>query len=133
MSESSPGGRTLGPPPYGSLRARLDAPLRALRDRGGAASAAEISAVLNIWWGEQLEWESQLIELLRLHHDINNALVGVSGNLQLMLRDPVCTQPGVRERLEVMLREAGRIRDAAGRLRELKTALQGGAGGARAA
>ena len=133
MSSSSPAGAPLGAPPYSALRVQLGESVRALRQGGQPDSAAALEQVLNEWWAEQCDWDARLVGLLRLHHDINNALVGVSGNVQLMLRDPVSQQAGVRERLDVMLREANRIQVAAARLRELKAALQGGLGDARAA
>lgn len=133
MSSLSSGAVPLGAPPYATLRARLGGSLHSLRERGQHELAAGLEQSLNEWWAEQRDWDSRLVDLLRLHHDINNALVGVSGNVQLMLRDPIARQSGVRERLDVMLREANRIHSAAGRLRELKAALQGGMGDARAA
>ena len=132
MSSTTPS--PLSPPPYLGLRARLSGRIAALRGRGTADLADGIERELETWSGEQHAWDAQLVELLRLHHDINNALVGVSGNAQLLLRDPITQKPGVRERLEVVLREAQRIQAAAGRLRELKsTLLQGGSGESRAA
>lgn len=133
MSSPSPGAVPLGAPPYGTLRARLRGPLQDLHERGHRELAAGLEQCLNEWWADQCDWDARLVELLRLHHDINNALVGVSGNVQLMMRDPVARQSGVRERLEVMLREANRIQAAAARLRELKAVLQGGIDDARAA
>jgi len=126
-------GNPLEAPPYTGLRARLDDCARDLRDRGQPEAAARLEALVSAWWAEQSEWDGRLMEMLRVHHDINNALVGVSGNAQLLMRDPVAAQAGVRERLEVMLREAGRIQAAAARLREAKYALAGGRGDARAA
>ena len=114
-----------GPPPYAALRAKLLEQAEALRDSGHVAEAASLAAVVERWWDEQLRWNGSLVEMLRLHHDINNALVGVSGNAQLLMRDPVADQPGVRERLEVMVRESNRIQTAAARLRDLKSALEG--------
>ena len=60
---------------------------------------------------------------LGVHHDINNALVGVRGNAQLLLMGPAGQTPGARDRLEVVLRESDRIREAAHRLNALKSAL----------
>jgi len=133
VSPLPPSGAPLEAPPYATLRARLADCARGLRERGQAEAAAHLDRVVEAWWMEQCAWDARLVELLRVHHDINNALVGVSGNVQLLMRDPIAAQAGVRERLDVMLREAGRIQSAAGRLRELKVALQGGIGDARAA
>lgn len=123
----------LGPPPYARLRDRLTRVVDGLREHGEAELAAALDQEMEAWSAEQREWDARLVELLRLHHDINNALVGVSGNAQLLMRDPVAQKPGVRERLEVVVREAQRIQGAAGRLRELKVLLQGGSGESRAA
>ncbi|MEO5618993.1 MAG: hypothetical protein ABIS67_14585 [Candidatus Eisenbacteria bacterium] len=133
MSSPSSGAAPLGAPPYSSLRAKLGGPLQSLRECGQPELAAGLELSLKEWWAEQSDWDARLVELLRLHHDINNALVGVSGNVQLMLRDPIAGESGVRERLAVMLREANRIHVAAARLSEIKSALQGGMDDARAA
>lgn len=123
----------LGSPPYAGLRAALLALVEELRGQGQAAAGQRLEAAVERWWSEQLDWDARVIELLRLHHDINNALVGVSGNAQLLMRDPVARQPGVRERLDVVLRESGRIQASAARLRELKMALEGAHRESRAA
>ena len=75
----------------------------------------------------------RMIEALSINHDINNALVGVFGNAQLLALGPAGQMPGVKERLEVIQREAKRIKDAALRLAEIKHSLivegNGGGGG----
>jgi signal transduction histidine kinase len=75
----------------------------------------------------------RVIEALSINHDINNALVGVFGNAQLLALGPAGQLPGVKERLEVIQREAKRIKDAALRLSEIKHSLivegNGGRGG----
>ena len=125
MTPHEPPVSGLGVPPYAALRSVLLAQVEELRTQGQAAAALRLEAAVERWWSDQLDWDARTIELLRLHHDINNALVGVSGNAQLLMRDPVAQQPGVRERLEVVVREAGRIQMSVARLRELKTALEG--------
>ena len=70
---------------------------------------------------------------LGVHHEINNALVGVRGNTQLLMLSEAAGTPAVRERLEVVIRESGRIRDAAVQLQELKAALHGSGSIPRAA
>jgi hypothetical protein len=65
----------------------------------------------------------RVIEALSVNHDINNALVGVFGNAQLLALGPAGQMPGVKERLEVIQREAKRIKDAALRLSEIKHSL----------
>jgi hypothetical protein len=52
----------------------------------------------------------------------------VSGNAQLLLMGPAGQLAGVRERLEVVMRESQRIRDAAVQLRQLRAALGAGHG-----
>ena len=110
------------PPPYGALRTRL----LALADSLAAASpdaAAELRRVVEAWWAEQQEWNATMAGSLGVHHEINNALVGVRGNAQLVMIGPAGQQPGVRERLEVVIRESERIQQAAARLRGLKSAF----------
>lgn len=113
---------TLPPPPYEALRERLIATCDALR-ASDAPAADALAAAVESWWRAQLEWNGQLGVLLSVHHDINNALVGVRGNAQLLLMHPAGQQSGVRERLEVVLRESGRIKDAANRLHEVKSVM----------
>jgi len=120
-------------PPWNALRTRLDAEIVALERAGHTPAAAVLRETLDAWWKEQQEWNARLMEALGVHHEINNALVGVRGNAQLLLMNPAGQMPGARERLEVMLRESGRIQEAAGRLRELKTSLGGTASQTRAA
>lgn len=108
-------------PPWEALRGRLEAEAVALANAGDEARAAALRAVVDQWWSEQQAWNARAMELLGVHHEINNALVGVRGNAQLMLMNPAVQQPGLRERLEVVLRESSRIQEAAGRLAELKS------------
>jgi hypothetical protein len=91
-----------------------------LEAAGEAREAALLRETVERWWSEQVHWNDRLSQLLRVHHDINNALVGVSGNVQLLLMGPAGQLPGVRERLEVVLRESGRIEEAAHKLRQLR-------------
>ncbi|MFN8586456.1 MAG: histidine kinase dimerization/phospho-acceptor domain-containing protein [Candidatus Eisenbacteria bacterium] len=119
--------------PWVALYAELAAHVEALRDRGEAAAAAELNAIVDRWWSEQQQWDARAAESLTVHHEINNALVGVRGNAQLLLMGPAGQQAGVRERLEVVLRESSRIQEAAGRLRALKSSLGGEAPHSRAA
>jgi nitrogen-specific signal transduction histidine kinase len=120
-------------PPWEALRSRLEAEAVALAEAGNEAGAAALRAVVDQWWTEQQAWNARALDLLGVHHEINNALVGVRGNAQLLLMNPAAQQAGLRERLEVVLRESSRIQEAARRLAELKTGLGGGAAGQRAA
>lgn len=120
-------------PPWEALKDRLEAEADALAAAGDAAGAATIRAHVARWWNEQQAWNARLMAVLAVHHEINNALVGVRGNAQLLLMNPAAQQPGFRERLEVVLRESSRIQEAAGRIAELKTGLGGGASHQRAA
>lgn len=121
-----------GAAPWEALRANLAREADALDARGDADGAAALRTVAAAWWTEQERWNARLSELLTAHHEINNALVGIRGNAQLLLMNPAVQQPGIRERLEVVLRESSRIQEATARLRELKTGL-GNAPHARAA
>jgi signal transduction histidine kinase len=120
-------------PPWEGLKGRLESEAAALAAAGDAAGAATLRALVAQWWNEQLAWNARAVELLSVHHEINNALVGVRGNAQLLLMNPAAQQPGFRERLEVVLRESSRIQEAAGRIASLKAGLGGGASHQRAA
>ncbi len=128
MSEH-PGNTAIATPPWEALRLRLLELADDLEQRGEAQAARELRGLIGVWWEEQRAWTASLARLLGVHHDINNALVGVRGNAQLMLMGPAGQQPGIKERLEVVLRESGRIKTAASRLHELKAAIAGSARG----
>ena len=121
------------PPPGRELRARLLALADELARAGQEARAKTLRATVEAWWAEEEAWVGRIVEVLRIHHDINNALVGVRGNAQLMLMGPAAQQTSVRGQLEVILRESARIRDAAMRIHELKAAIVGPGPSARAA
>ena len=121
------------PAPWAALHAELLAHVEELRDRGDATAAAELHAIVERWWDGQRAWDARMSEVLTVHHEINNALVGVRGNAQLLLMSPAGKQDGVRERLEVVLRESSRIQEAASRLHALKSSLGGEAPRSRAA
>lgn len=129
----SQGHRAAPSTPWDAMRARLECEIGALESRGDPAGAASLRGALDDWWSAQQDWNTRAAEVLGLHHEINNALVGVRGNAQLLLMNPAVQQPGIRERLEVVLRESGRIQEAARCLGELKTGLGGVATGSRAA
>jgi signal transduction histidine kinase len=105
------------------LRERLAEQAEAIERSGDARTAASLRTLAEAWWFEQEAWHARVRDVLGVHHEINNALVGVRGNTQLMLMDPSGTGPGARERLEVVLRESGRIQEATLRLRDLKGVL----------
>jgi nitrogen-specific signal transduction histidine kinase len=107
-------------PPWELLRERLAGEAAAAEARGDAVAAQALRELTAEWWDRQLTWNARVAEALGAHHEINNALVGIRGNAQLLLMNPAVQAPGIRERLEVVLRESGRIQEAAGRLRELK-------------
>ena len=133
MMRDVPADGSLPPSPSLPLRGRLTAFADALAEGGDAGRADELRGVLERGWEAQRRWEERLGQLLGVHHEINNALVGVRGNTQLIMLSDAAQNPGVRERLEVVIRESGRIRDAAARLRELKAALHGPGSSSRAA
>ena len=110
--------------PWPALRAELLRHAEEHARAGDEVGAARLRALVDAWWDEQCAWAHQVVETLRLHHEVNNALVGVSGNAQLLLLGPPGRQPAVRERLEIVLREARRIEVAVQRLRALRVALE---------
>jgi len=114
---------TLPGAPHAALRAAVLDVARRLEAAGQVEVAGELCAALESWWQEQLGWTGELARQLGVYHDINNALVGVRGNAQLLLMGPVGAVPGARDRLEVVLRESDRIREAAHRLNALKSVL----------
>jgi hypothetical protein len=124
---------SLPPAPHDELKRQMLAIADDLHNGGDPARAHQLQMMVATWWDELARWEGRLAQMLGVHHEINNALVGVRGNAQLLLMDPNVQSPVVREKLEVLLRESGRIRDAAVRLRELKAALHGPGTSSRAA
>jgi len=110
-------------PPHRALREQLLAEAAAHERAGDAATAQRLRSLVDEWWREQEAWNARVQDALGVHHEINNALVGVRGNTQLMLMNPAGQAPGMRERLEVVLRESGRIQEATVRLRDLKRVL----------
>jgi signal transduction histidine kinase len=110
-------------PPWEGLRTRLLERSEALAATGDAPGAAILNALVESWWQEQQLWDAALRQAMMANHEINNALVGVSGNIQLLLMSAPGRQPGIRERLEVVLREAGRVERAARSLGERKAQL----------
>ena len=121
------------PPPGAQMRARLTALADGLAGAGQESFAQALCTAIEAWSAEEEGWRQAVVNVLRLHHDITNALVGVRGNTQLLLMSPMAEQAGVRERLEVVLRESARIKDAAHRISELKATLGGSGPVARAA
>jgi len=121
-----------GGAPYVALAERLRSLVESL-DAGGQADASDLRELLAQWEKEQREWDERLLRMLSLHHDINNALVGVRGNAQLLLMGPLGQQAGVKDRLEIVIRESTRIREAASMLRELKHGFSGIGPSSRAA
>jgi signal transduction histidine kinase len=109
--------------PHAALRATVLDVARRLEAAGQVEVSGELCVALGIWWQEQLGWTGGLARQLGVYHDINNALVGVRGNAQLLLMGPAGAVPGARDRLEVVLRESDRIREAAQRLNALKSVL----------
>ena len=109
--------------PHAALRATVLDVARRLEAAGQVEAAGELCAALESWWQQQLGWTGGIARQLSVYHDINNALVGVRGNAQLLLMGPAGAVPGARDRLEVVLRESDRIREAAHRLNALKSVL----------
>jgi nitrogen-specific signal transduction histidine kinase len=120
-------------PPYATLHARMTAALASVEAESDGEGARELRKVIEEWWSAQQVWNEHLSQMFAVHHEINNALVGIRGNAQLIQRSPVAGHPGVRERLEVVIRESQRIQEAVGRLRDAKIALGGPDAPSRAA
>jgi signal transduction histidine kinase len=114
------------PAPWTALRDTLLAHADEHERAGDEVGAERLRQTVGGWWEEQNVWSGQVVETLRLHHEVNNALVGVSGNAQLLLLGPLGSQPGARERLETVLREARRIEGLVSRLRALRAAIEVG-------
>ena len=115
----------LPPAPWERLHARLLERADELARSGDPAGGQALRGIVDAWWAEQHEWNARVVRLLSVHHEINNALVGVSGNVQLLQLGPAGRDPGVRDRLEVVIRESQRIRDAAQHLHGISLALKG--------
>ncbi len=123
----------LGSPPYVALRLRLLDLAGTIEGEGEPEASRALREVVGAWWEEQQRWNQGLAGRLGVHHEINNALVGVRGNAQLLLMGPMGQEPALKERLEIVIRESVRIKEAASRLRELKSALGGSDQTSRAA
>ena len=128
-----PGAAPLPEPPHAALREAVRAAVAELEAAGHPGLASRLDEAVERWWQGQQDWTGAVARQLTVHHDINNALVGVRGNAQLLMMGPAASTPGVRERLEVVLRESDRIREAAQRINALKAALTAVAGGGGAA
>jgi signal transduction histidine kinase len=111
-------------PPWEAFHDELETLARGLAAAGDETGAARLRAANAAWWERQREWAEAVAQRMRVHHDINNALVGVSGNAQLLMMGPAGQDPRGRERLEVILRESGRIVHAARVLGELRAHLR---------
>jgi nitrogen-specific signal transduction histidine kinase len=110
-------------PPHVALREAVRSAVAELEVAGQTVLARRLDEAAAEWWREQRDWTGAVARQLAVHHDINNALVGVRGNAQLLMMGPAALTPGVRDRLEVVLRESDRIREASQRLHALKLAL----------
>jgi nitrogen-specific signal transduction histidine kinase len=111
--------------PAGGFRERLLVIANEMAAAGVPESADALRGEIETWWVEQQEWEQSLTTLLELHHEINNALVGVRGHAQIMLHGSAASEPKVRDRLEVIIRESGRIEKAAQQVRKISHHLAG--------
>lgn len=111
-------------PPWDAFHDVLAALARDLAAAGDETGGARLAVVTERWWAEQCAWADAVAERMKVHHDINNALVGVSGSAQLLLIGPAGADRKTRERLEVILRESGRITQAVRSLGELRAQLK---------
>jgi len=128
MNPSTPEPPVLSAPPWVVLRARLLEHVARLTASGDTTGAAVLHALVEGWWRDQTKWSATAREVLRATHEINNALVGVSGSAQLLLLGPPGQQNGVRERLQVVMREAERVERAVQRLQLLRSAFDAAPG-----
>jgi signal transduction histidine kinase len=97
--------------------------LRGSGDAASARAAEDLEGVAERLAQEGADLRRRLFDTLSVNHDINNALVGVFGNAQLLSLGPATALPGVKDRLDVIQREANRIKQATLRISELKHAL----------
>jgi nitrogen-specific signal transduction histidine kinase len=123
MNPTPPHPPGLASPPWIALRDQLLDHVARMAASGDAAGAAVLHALVEAWWREQRQWSAAARDVLRATHEINNALVGVSGSAQLLLLGPLGQQNGVRERLQVVLRESERVERAVQRLQLLRNAF----------
>lgn len=123
----------LPPPPYDGLREGVLRFAETLRGAGDANGAHTLESMIERWSDAQAEWNEAFANRLRLYHEINNALVGVRGNAQLLLLGPLGDEPDVRQRLEVVIRESTRIKEAASVLRQIREDYPGQGISSRAA
>ncbi len=123
MNPAPTGNPTPSASPHAALRARALEITARLEADGASEAAGELRDAVESWWAGTQAWAGEVARELGVHHDINNALVGVRGNVQLLQMGPAAQTPGVRDRLEVVLRESDRIRQAAARLGALKGAF----------
>jgi signal transduction histidine kinase len=128
MNPSTPEPSVLATPPWMVLRVQLLEHVARLSASGDATGAAVLHALVEGWWRDQGAWSATAREVLRATHEINNALVGVSGSAQLLLLGPLGQQSGVRERLQVVMREAERVERAVQRLQLLRSAFDAATG-----
>ena len=120
-------GDPAGPPATGAagFRERLLAVANEAAAAGMPGCADALRTEVEAWWNEQQEYRRSLAALVELHHEINNALVGVRGNAQIMLYGSAASEPKIRDRLEVIIRESGRIEKAAQQVRKIGHQLAG--------
>jgi len=111
--------------PADGFRQRLHVIANQVAAAGMPESADALRGEIETWWMEQQGREQSLTTLLELHHEINNALVGVRGHAQIMLHGSAASEPKVRDRLEVIIRESGRIEKAAQQVRKISHHLAG--------
>jgi signal transduction histidine kinase len=128
MNPSNPQPSVLATPPWVALRERLLEHVARLSASGDTTGAAVLHALVEGWWRDQTAWSATAREVLRATHEINNALVGVSGSAQLLLLGPLGQQNGVCDRLRVVMREAERVERAVQRLQLLRSAFDAAPG-----
>ena len=82
-------------PPWEALERPTRGRSRSLEAAGDADRGGRAARTSREWWGEQQAWNARVLSVLGVHHEINNALVGVRGNAQLLLMNPAAQHPGL--------------------------------------
>ena len=80
-------------PPHAALRDAVHSAAAELEAAGRSDEALRLSAAVAEWWQGERDWTGAVARQLTVHHDINNALVGVRGNAQLIMMGPAAAAP----------------------------------------
>lgn len=61
-----------------------------------------------------------VLQIRRIRHDANNPITAALGHVQLLLDDPMVTDPEVRDSLQIVESELRRLTDILKRLGDIK-------------